>query len=147
VRSGALGDLEAWLFDLDGVLTDTARVHAAAWKETFDALLRDRAGGGGFVPFGPDDYARYVDGKPRYDGVQDFLVSRGIHLPWGERTDPPGRATVCGVGNAKNELVLRLLARGQVTVFPGSVSFVEAMRRAGIRTAVETDPSRQPART
>lgn len=130
------GDLDAWLFDLDGVLTDTARVHARAWKETFDALLRDRAGGDDFVPFGPDDYARYVDGKPRYDGVRDFLASRGIRLPPGERTDAAGRTTLCAVGNAKNDIVLRLLAQGEVTVFPGSVALVEELRRAGVRTAV-----------
>ena len=136
MASGPRGDLEAWLFDLDGVLTDTARVHARAWAETFDDVLRDEAGGGDFVAFGADDYARYVDGKPRLDGVRDFLASRGIDLPPGDRTDPPGHTTLWAVGNAKNQIVLRRLAQGEVTVFPGSVALVEHLRGAGVRTAV-----------
>jgi beta-phosphoglucomutase family hydrolase len=129
-------DLDAWLFDLDGVLTDTARVHAAAWKETFDEFLARRAGGGDYRAFDPvEDYERYVDGKPRYDGVRDFLASRGIVLAEGRRSDPPDRETVSGVGNRKNALVLERLA-GMVTVFPGSVALVKQLRAAGRRIAV-----------
>ncbi len=132
------GDLDAWLFDLDGVLTDTAHVHAAAWKETFDELLARRAAGGAeaFRAFDPvEDYERYVDGKPRYDGVRDFLASRGIVLAEGRRSDPPDRETVYGVGNRKNTLVLERLAE-MVMVFPGSVALVKRLRAAGRRTAV-----------
>jgi len=137
VRGGVGADVDAWLFDLDGVLTDTARVHAAAWKETFDQVLRDRAGGRDFEPFDAEaDYERFVDGKPRYDGVRDFLASRAVELPEGTRSDPPERDTVCGVGNRKNERVRHLLADGHVTVFPGSLSLVEAVRGAGLPTAV-----------
>jgi len=126
----------AWLFDLDGVLTDTARVHARAWKQTFDEILRRRAGAG-FSPFDAGaDYERYVDGKPRYDGVRDFLASRGIVVAEGTRADAANLDTVCGVGNRKNELLLEMLARGQVSVFPGSVALVRAVRRQGLRTAV-----------
>jgi beta-phosphoglucomutase family hydrolase len=127
--------IEAWLFDLDGVLTDTARVHAAAWADTFDAFLRARSGGG-FRPFDADDYERYVDGKPRNDGVRDFLASRGISLAEGSRSDPADLDTVCGLGTRKNEVVLRRLADGEVAVFPGSVTLVTALRRRGVPTAV-----------
>ena len=132
-----VGDIDAWLFDLDGVLTDTARVHAAAWKTTFDEVLARKAGGAaGFRPFDPvEDYERYVDGKPRYDGVRDFLAARGITLPEGRPSDPPDRDTVRGIGNRKNALVLERLA-GMVKVFPGSVALVEQLRSAGRRTAV-----------
>lgn len=130
-------ELEAWLFDLDGVLTDTARVHAAAWKEAFDEFLRGASHGEPFVPFDlVVDYQRFVDGKPRYDGVRDFLASRGISLPEGAPSDPPDLDTICGVGNRKNELVLRRLVDGDVTAFPGSVALVEALRRANLLTAV-----------
>src|SRR5262245_66189420 len=91
----------ACLFDLDGVLTDTASVHRAAWKQTFDAYLSARGG----QPFTADDYDDYVDGKPRADGVRDFLASRGIHPPEGEPDDPPERDTVNGIGNRKNQLL------------------------------------------
>ena len=114
--SGRLGlptGIRACLFDLDGVLTQTARLHASAWKETFDSFLRRRADGTGeaFEPFDPVDYAEYVDGKLRYDGVRSFLSSRGIHLPEGDPSDPSDAATICGVGNRKNELVLTLMRR------------------------------------
>ena len=131
-------EIQAWLFDLDGVLTDTARVHAGAWEETFDEVLARRAttGAGPYVPFDAvEDYARYVDGKPRYDGVRDFLASRGIRLAEGSPSDPPDRETVHGVGNRKNALVLERLT-GQVVVFPGSVALVKQLRGAGRRTAV-----------
>ena len=135
---GRLPALDAWLFDLDGVLTDTARIHVAAWKSTFDAILEERAAvGGSPVPFDPvADYERFVDGKPRADGVRDFLRSRGIELPDGGHSDPPDRMTVWGVGNRKNELFLGLLAHESPAVFPGSVRLVRAVREAGSRTAV-----------
>src|ERR671926_1259128 len=129
----------ACLFDLDGVLTRTAKVHAAAWKEMFDGYLRGRAARRGeeFVPFDPvADYARYVDGMPRYDGVRSFLTARGIELPEGESGDPPGTETVRGLGNRKNELVLRLIREGGVEVYEGSMRYLEAARDAGLRCAV-----------
>ena len=130
--------IRAALFDLDGVLTRTATVHAAAWKEMFDGFLRRRAAesGGPFVPFDAHgDYDRYVDGRPRADGVRSFLASRGIELPEGTTDDPPDAATVHGLGNRKNELVLAKLAGG-VEVYPGSVRYVEALRAAGLPRAV-----------
>jgi beta-phosphoglucomutase family hydrolase len=131
--------VRACLFDLDGVLTQTARVHAAAWKQMFDDYLRERAErtGGGFVPFDvADDYGEYVDGKPRNDGVRSFLESRGIELPEGEAGDPPGAETVLGLGNRKNELVLALIHDHGVEPYEGSVRYLEAARDAGLRRAV-----------
>lgn len=127
------------LFDLDGVLTQTAQVHAAAWKEMFDAYLRDRAArsGGELVPFDPvADYDEYVDGKPRYEGVQSFLASRGIELPRGQPTDRPDAETVDGLGNRKNEIVLRLIHEHGVQPYEGSVRYVRAAKAAGLRRAV-----------
>lgn len=124
------------LFDLDGVLTDTASVHAKAWKQAFDAFLRERDGDG-FTPFDQAaDYGSYVDGKPRADGVRDFLESRGIELPEGSDDDPPGAATVHGVGNAKNELLLRRIDEDGVEVYEGSRRYLLAARDAGLRRAV-----------
>jgi beta-phosphoglucomutase family hydrolase len=129
----------ACLFDLDGVLTQTALVHNAAWKETFDAFLRAWSAERGipFVPFdsGPD-YHRYVDGRQRADGVRTFLASRGIILPDGSPDDPPTAGTVNGLGNRKNVLVLERIAAGAVQVYPGSVLYLEAARAAGLRRAV-----------
>jgi beta-phosphoglucomutase family hydrolase len=131
--------IEACLFDLDGVLTRTAKVHAAAWKQMFDEYLQARAErtGEDFVPFdtGPD-YNEYVDGKPRYDGVRSFLESRGIDLPDGAPDDPPSAETVDGLGNRKNELVLELIERDGVEAYEGSVRYVRAARDAGLRRAV-----------
>src|SRR5919198_11258 len=127
------------LFDLDGVLTKTAKVHAAAWKQMFDAYLKERAEriGAEFVPFDPvDDYDEYVDGKPRYEGVQSFLAARGIELPRGEPSDPPDSETVDGLGNRKNEIVLRLIRDQGVEPYEGSVRYVRAARDAGLRRAV-----------
>ena len=124
---------------MDGVLTRTATVHAKAWAEAFDALLRRRAEAGGpaFVPFDPvADYTAHVDGKPREDGVRDFLASRDITLPEGDPEDPPDAETVRGVGNAKNDKLLEVLERDGVEVFDGSVRFLHAARAAGMRTAV-----------
>jgi beta-phosphoglucomutase family hydrolase len=130
--------VKACLFDLDGVLTDTASVHERAWKETFDALLRDHATrtGAPFVAFELEDYARYVDGRARLDGVRSFLASRGIRLPEGAPDDPPDAETVAGVGNRKNALVLSLMRRDGIRVYEGSVRFVRAARDAGLRRAV-----------
>jgi len=127
------------LFDLDGVLTKTAEVHSAAWKQMFDAYLEERAEGTGtqFAPFDPvNDYDEYVDGKPRYEGVQSFLTARGIELPRGEPSDPPGAETVDGLGNRKNAILLRLIHERGVEPYEGSVRYVEAAREAGLRRAV-----------
>ena len=127
------------LFDLDGVLTQTAKVHAAAWKQTFDEYLHKRADRGDeeFKEFDKvADYDEYVDGKPRYDGVQSFLQSRGIDLPWGDHDDPPDKETVCGIGNRKNDLVLKLIREQGVEAYPGSVRYVNAVRDAGLHRAV-----------
>jgi beta-phosphoglucomutase family hydrolase len=129
----------ACLFDLDGVLTQTAKVHAAAWKQMFDEYLRQRASKRGeqFVPFDSvHDYDEYVDGKPRYDGVRSFLHSRGIELPQGTPDDPPSAETVDGLGNRKNELVLRMIRTDGVQPYEGSVRYVEAARAAGLRRVV-----------
>lgn len=130
--------VQVCLFDLDGVLTQTAKVHAAAWAEMFDDYLRGRADAGGdpFRSFTPDDYNRYVDGKPRADGTRSFLESRGIHLAEGGSDDPPDAATVNGLGNRKNELVLQKIDEGKVEVYDGSVAYLDAVRAAGMRTAV-----------
>jgi beta-phosphoglucomutase family hydrolase len=130
--------VRACLFDLDGVLTQTAKVHAAAWKEMFDGYLRSRAEASGepFQPFTQDDYDEYVDGKPREDGVRSFLASRGIELADGDHDDPPDRATIAGLGNRKNELVLRLIHERGVEAYEGSVRYVEAARDGGLRRAV-----------
>jgi beta-phosphoglucomutase family hydrolase len=129
----------ACLFDLDGVLTQTATIHAAAWKQMFDTYLRERAArmGTAFVPFDPArDYELYVDGKPRYDGVRSFLASRGIVLPEGESGDPPVAETIRGLGDRKNRLVVELIAETGVEPYPGSVRYLHAARDAGLRRAV-----------
>lgn len=126
----------ACLFDLDGVLTNTAAVHEAAWKQTFDAVLSERAGGGEFRPFDKDDYLKYVDGKPRAAGVRDFLASRGISLPDGTPDDGPDADTINGVGNRKNQELLRRIHEDGVEVFEGSRRYLEAAREAGLRRAV-----------
>ena len=131
--------ITACLFDLDGVLTDTAAVHNKAWTETFDALLRrwSEREGERYVPFDPvRDYLDYVDGKPRRDGVRDFLASRGITLPEGEPDDPPEAETVNGVGNCKNEALLRRIHGDGVEVFAGSRRYLDAAQSAGLRRAV-----------
>ncbi len=131
--------MTACLFDLDGVLTQTAKVHAAAWKQTFDEYLQRRAAERGeeFVPFDPvADYDEYVDGKPRADGVRSFLASRGIELPEGTPDDPPDAETVAGIGNRKNEIVLKMIHDQGVEPYEGSVRYVKAVRAAGLRRAV-----------
>jgi beta-phosphoglucomutase family hydrolase len=136
---GVLGlpdSIRACLFDMDGVLTRTATVHRAAWKATFDQFLR--AHHPGQPEFTQDDYNRYVDGKPRLDGVRDFLASRGITLPEGSAGDHGDAATVNGLGTRKNELLLRELDEHGVEVYPGSRRYLEAARAAGLLTAVVT---------
>jgi len=127
------------LFDLDGVLTQTAKVHAEAWKQMFDDYLRQRAQQRSerFVPFDQErDYNEYVDGKPRYDGVRSFLRSRGIELPQGTPADSPASETIDGLGNRKNELVLKLISGRGVDPYEGSVLYANAARDAGLRRAV-----------
>jgi len=131
--------VSACLFDLDGVLTQTATVHAKAWKQMFDEFLQAHAAGtvGEFVPFDPHrDYDRYVDGKPRLDGTRDFLAARGIALPEGDDADPPGAATIHGLSNRKNGLVLERIREDGVDVYEGSVDYVRRVRAAGLKTAV-----------
>ncbi len=136
---GLPNGITACLFDLDGVLTQTAKVHAKAWKQMFDAYLRERADRDGepFREFAlPDDYDTYVDGKPRSDGVRSFLQSRNIDLPEGSPTDTPDDETIYGLGLRKNELVLKLIHDEGVEPYEGSVRFVEAARDRGLRRAV-----------
>jgi beta-phosphoglucomutase family hydrolase len=136
---GLPDDIQACLFDMDGVLTKTAAVHAAAWKQMFDEFLRKRAQADGaeFQPFDlHDDYDEYVDGKPREDGVRDFLASRDISLPDGDPDDPPAADTVYGLGNRKNELLLQRIKTDGVQVYDGSVRYLEAAQKAGLRRAV-----------
>lgn len=136
---------DAVLFDLDGVLTSTAAIHAEAWKRMFDEYLSRPAAAESealpsddrFRPFDIDaDYKRYVDGKPRYEGVRSFLLSRGIELPWGDPNDPPGDATICALGNRKDAMVKQAIDEGRVQPFEGSVRWVEELRDAGFKLAV-----------
>jgi beta-phosphoglucomutase family hydrolase len=133
---GLPDDIRACLFDLDGVLTQTAKVHQAAWKRTFDEFLRSRDAAA--AEFSQDDYNQYVDGKPREDGVRDFLASRGITLPEGGDADPADAATVRGVATRKNELLLRELDEHGVQVYDGSMRYLRAVKDAGLATAVVT---------
>jgi beta-phosphoglucomutase family hydrolase len=136
---GLPAGITACLFDLDGVLTQTAKVHAAAWKQMFDDYLRERAARSGerFQPFDARaDYDEYVDGRPRYDGVRAFLASRGIELREGDRDDPPRAETIAGLGNRKNEIVQRMIHEHGVQPYEGSVRYVEAARDAGLARAV-----------
>ncbi|WP_448639508.1 HAD family hydrolase [Geodermatophilus sp. URMC 63] len=133
---GLPDSIRACLFDMDGVLTRTATVHMAAWKRTFDEFLRATD------PQAPEftqlDYNRHVDGKPRADGVRDFLASRGITLPEGSPDDPPDARTVHGIGRRKNELLLTELEEHGVEVYPGSIAYLRAVKAAGLATAVVT---------
>jgi beta-phosphoglucomutase family hydrolase len=125
--------VKACLFDMDGVITKTATLHAAAWKEMFDEFLQQRAGQ---APFTSEDYDRYVDGKPRLDGTRSFLQSRGIDLPEGTPDDPAGTPTIWGLSTRKNQLVLAKIAAGGVEVYPGSVSYVSSAKKNGFKTAI-----------
>jgi beta-phosphoglucomutase family hydrolase len=128
----------ACLFDMDGVVTQTAVVHAAAWKEMFDEFLRSRAQSTGteFVPFDSREYDDYVDGKPRLDGTRSFLESRGIDLPEGSPDDAPGTPTLYGLSNRKNDLVLAKIAAGGVKVYDGTIRYIHAVKEKGIHTAI-----------
>ncbi|WP_330324015.1 beta-phosphoglucomutase family hydrolase [Streptomyces pseudovenezuelae] len=128
-------EIKACLFDLDGVVTRTAVVHAAAWKEMFDAFLREREGEH-FRPFDDHDYDEYVDGLPRADGVRAFLASRGIELPDGKPEDPPGAETVHGLGNRKNALVLEKIRTDGVEAYDDTLTYIRAARAQGLRTAI-----------
>lgn len=127
--------LDAVIFDLDGVITDTAAVHLDAWIRMFNGFLEQRAAGADYAPFTEDDYLQYVDGRPRYDGVRTFLASRGIELPDGDPSDSSDQLTVCGLGNRKNDDFRRALDEG-VQPYPTSVTLVEDLRAAGVRTAL-----------
>jgi beta-phosphoglucomutase family hydrolase len=132
---------DAVLLDLDGVITDTANIHAACWKQMFDAYLQQRAAERG-EPFRPfeiaTDYRLYVDGKPRFDGVRDFLTSRGIQLPEGSPDDPPQAETVGGLGNCKNDLVNKVIEEGGVVPYEGTVKLIHQLRHQGFKIAVVT---------
>ena len=138
---------DAVIFDLDGVVTQTAAVHAAAWKRLFDTYLGERAARMGATgsdapdpalrPFDAEsDYGRYVDGKPRYDGVRDFLASRGIELPWGDPADPAERETVCGLGNGKNAFFNAEVEEHGVKTFPSTIALIHELRDAGIKVGL-----------
>lgn len=132
---------DAWLFDLDGIITDTASVHASAWKRMFDEYLQKVADreNAPYEPFEIDpDYFRYVDGKPRYDGVDSFLRSRGIELPWGDPSDAPDTETVCGLGNRKNAMFNDVLKDEGAVVFDSSVKLVKELKKQGKHVAVVT---------
>ena len=130
---------DAVLFDLDGVLTDTSRLHAACWKKMFDEFLRKRAEKSGeeLQPFSiTDDYFLYVDGRLRSDGVRDFLRSRNINLSEGDPDAPPESETISGLGNRKNNMVNELMAAAGIDVYPDSVAWVRLLREQGYKTAV-----------
>ena len=132
---------DAVLLDLDGVITDTASIHAACWKQMFDEYLQKRATqiGEVFRPFDiATDYRLYVDGKPRYDGVRDFLTSRDIRLPQGSPDDPPQAETLDGLGNRKNDLVNKIIEDKGVEPYEGSVELVHQLRHQGFKIAVVT---------
>ncbi len=138
-RLGLPLGIRACLFDLDGVLTETATLHARAWQEMFDGFLaaRSRSSGQPFVPFDVvEDYDRYVDGKPRDEGTRSFLASRRIEIPDGASDDPATAETIRGLGKRKNEILLASLRADGIQAFPGSVRYLRAVRRAGLRTAV-----------
>jgi beta-phosphoglucomutase family hydrolase len=133
---------DAVLFDLDGVITATAKIHAAAWKQAFDEFLKKRAGNQQFQPFDQlTDYEDYVDGKPRFDGAQSFLESRRIEVPGGSPDDPPDRETVWGIANRKTDLFDEALKKDKVEVFQGTVAWIRHLRHAGIKTAVVSSSS------
>lgn len=130
---------EAVIFDMDGVITKTALTHAAAWKKMFDEYLKKREAEHGekFVEFThAGDYLPYVDGKPRYKGVADFLESRGIKIPYGDFTDSPGTETICGLGNRKNEAFNEVLELEGVEVYPSTVALLDELKKAGIKLGV-----------
>jgi beta-phosphoglucomutase family hydrolase len=136
---------DAVLFDLDGVVTPTAEVHMRAWAEMFNAYLETYDGPGDRSPYTDGDYFAHVDGKPRYDGVRDFLGSRGIDLPEGSPGDPASSETVCGLGNRKNDAFNEVLARDGVAAYPGSVQLLDHLRDLAIPLAVVSSSVNAPA--
>ena len=140
MKTDIAAQFEAVLFDLDGVLTPTAKIHAACWKRVFDDFLEQRArmaANESFVPFDIQrDYLLYVDGKPRYPGVESFLASRGIQLPYGDTSEPPNQTTVCGLGNSKDSYFANVLHEEGIAAEPGALALVHHLRAAGVRTAV-----------
>jgi len=136
-----LTDLDAVIFDMDGVVTETATVHASAWKKLFDKYLQARADAGGdvFVEFDEgSDYERYVDGKNRYDGVRSFLAARGIELPEGTPDDPPENDTVCGLGNRKDEYFRAWVEEKGVRAYESTVELIKGLKEQGVRIAIVT---------
>jgi trehalose 6-phosphate phosphatase len=133
-----LGKYDAAILDMDGVITRSAGTHLASWKQMFDEFLRERADRQGekSVPFTDEDYYRYVDGKPRYDGAQSFLNSRGISLPYGSPDDPPGKETVCGLGNRKNQYFLEYLKKNGVESYQSTKDFIRDLKAGNKRVAV-----------
>jgi alpha,alpha-trehalase len=124
-------EIDAVVFDMDGVITDTASVHEAAWRQLFDPYLQQRLGAQA-PPFSSEDYREYVDGKMRYDGVASFLASRGIELAWGTPEDDPAAETVCGLGNRKNLLFREHIAEHGVAAYPSTIALIAQLREAGI---------------
>lgn len=139
-------NVDAVLFDLDGVLTPTAEVHMRAWEALFTSLLAEAGDlpGADTSPYTDRDYFDHVDGRPRYEGVQTFLESRGIELPHGSPDDPPQARTVCGLGNRKNVLFNELLDAEGIAPYPGSVAFLDHLRRRGTAVAVVTSSRNGP---
>ncbi|HEX8487676.1 MAG TPA: beta-phosphoglucomutase family hydrolase [Propionibacteriaceae bacterium] len=135
-------DYDAALFDLDGVLTPTADVHMLAWQKMFSAFLSSR---GVTEPYTETDYFDYVDGKPRYDGVRSFLMSRGIELPDGDPGDDSSAETVCGLGNRKNDAFSAVLAEDGVQAYPGSVALLDHLAELGVKIAVVSSSRNAPA--
>ena len=136
-------DYDAALFDLDGVLTPTAEVHMRAWRDLFTDYLTLR--GITDRPYVEGDYFDFIDGKPRYDGVRDFLASRGLTLPEGEYSDPSDRDTVCGLGNRKNDFFAAALAAEGVQPYPGSVALLDHLASIGTKVAVVSSSRNAPA--
>lgn len=132
---------DAALFDLDGVLTPTAEVHMRAWEKMFNEFLAQQEGQG---PYTEQDYFDYVDGKPRYEGVQSFLDSRNIHLPYGEPGDDPAAVTVCGLGNSKNALFTQVLRDGGIAAYPGSLQLLDHLESLGVKMAVVSSSKNAP---
>ena len=135
-ESGTPREYDAVIFDLDGVLTDTASLHFKAWKEMFDDYLQRASGPETKEEFTEADYRKLVDGKPRYDGVESFLNARGISLPYGDPGDSPDRETICGLGNRKNEYYHRVLKKGGVTLFDATLPVLRRLEEAGVAMAV-----------
>ena len=139
---------DAILFDLDGVITNTANMHATCWKKIFDEYLQTRSTKTGktFRSFEiATDYKLHVDGKTRFDGARDFLKSRGITLPEGTHDDPPHKETVCGIGNRKSNLVTKVIKTDGIEVYEGSMTFLKHVKEIGMKTAIVTSSENSQA--